>query len=506
MCTVASEKGFAAAPMGFPPKQHFQMSKHFPLTSIYRFDPRPRNLLWLLVVVSCALSGCVRYRPAPLQPSETAAALEARNLESDGLRNFLQQHLDQPVKEWPLPSWDFDSLTLAAFYFHPSLAVARAQWATAHAGIGTAKERPNPTVGVGPGYNFNAASGVSPWIGNFKIDLPIETAGKRSKRAGRAGRLSDAARLNLLSTAWQLRGALRTTLIDEIVASQRKELFRQQLQTRESIFRLLQQRRDAGALATTELNLAQLSLIRTRADVADAARQAAETRSRLAEAIGVPLTAIERQDFSHALEVGINPSLPAARLRTYALQHRADILGALSNYEAAQAALQLEVARQYPDVHLGNDYQWDQGQNKWSLGVTVDLPIFNRNRGAIAEAEARRGEAGAQLIAVQARVMAEIDRSATIQSALAGQVTELRNAEAGANEQLKLVQGQLEAGAADKLDLQLARIELETSQLVRLDAEMKAVAAAGHLEDVLQMPLKLIEAAEPQTSFSKNRP
>ena len=467
---------------------------------------RHRNILWLLAVVSCVMSGCVRYRPAPLQPSETAAALEARNLESEGLRNFLQQHLDQPVKEWPLPRWDFDSLTLAAFYFHPSLAVARAQWATAHAGIGTANERPNPTLGAGPGYNFNAASGVSPWIGNFKIDVPIETAGKRSKRAARAERLSEAARLNLLATAWQLRSALRAALIDEIVASQRTQLLRQQLQTRESIFRLLQQRRDAGALSSSELNLAQLALIRTRADVADAMRQAAEGRGRLAEAIGVPLTAIERQDFSRALEVGVNPSLPGARLRTYALQHRADILGALANYEAAQAALQLEVAKQYPDIHLGNDYKWDQGQNKWSLGVTVDLPIFNRNRGAIAEAEARRGEAAAQLIAVQARVMAEIDRSAAVQSALAGQVTELRSAETGANEQLRRVQGQLEAGAADRLDLQLARIELETSQLARLDTEMKAAAAAGHLEDVLQMPLKLIEAAEPETSSLKTRP
>ena len=37
-------------------------------------------------------------------------------------------------------------LTLAAFYYHPSLDVARADWREAAGGIVTAAERPNPTV------------------------------------------------------------------------------------------------------------------------------------------------------------------------------------------------------------------------------------------------------------------------------------------------------------------------------------------------------------------------
>jgi len=49
------------------------------------------------------------------------------------------------------------------------------------------------------------------------------------------------------------------------------------------------------------------------------------------------------------------------RSRRQALQGRADVLAALSDYAASESALQLEVAKQYPDVHLNTGYEYDQG-------------------------------------------------------------------------------------------------------------------------------------------------
>ena len=54
---------------------------------------------------------------------------------------------------------------------------------------------------------------------------------------------------------------------------------------------------------------------------------------------------------------------------------RADIRAAIADYEASQSALQLELAKQYPDVHLNPGFQWDQGESKWQLGLTVDRRI-----------------------------------------------------------------------------------------------------------------------------------
>jgi len=103
-------------------------------------------------------------------------------------------------------------LTLAAFYYQPDLDVARAKWEVAEAGVITAGGRPNPSVGFTPQYNVNAAGGISPWILNFSLDIPLETAGKRGYRIARAEHISEAARLNIAGVAWQVRSRLRRDL------------------------------------------------------------------------------------------------------------------------------------------------------------------------------------------------------------------------------------------------------------------------------------------------------
>src|SRR5204863_2870979 len=99
--------------------------------------------------------------------------------------------------------------------------------------------------------------------------------------------------------------------------------------------------------------------------------------------------------------------------------HRADLLASLARYEAAQAGLQLEIAKQYPDVRIGSGYQWDQGESKWTISAGAELPIFNRNQGPITEAEARRKLRAAETLDAQARAINEIDRA--LQSLAAAQ-------------------------------------------------------------------------------------
>jgi len=72
-------------------------------------------------------SGCVHYQPQPLVPARTASNLQSRTLTDAGLRTFIETNAPGRVKDWPMEEWNFDTLTLAAFYYHPSLDVARAQ-------------------------------------------------------------------------------------------------------------------------------------------------------------------------------------------------------------------------------------------------------------------------------------------------------------------------------------------------------------------------------------------
>src|SRR5881409_2703627 len=141
---------------------------------------------WLSILPAALLAGCAPFESRPISPTETAARLDARRLDDLKLKEFLETNLGHPLEPWPLPSWDLETLTLAAFYFHPALDVARVQWRVAQAGVRTAGGLPNPTLGLTPGYDTSAANGLSPWIPFLNLDVPLETAGKRGHRVSKA--------------------------------------------------------------------------------------------------------------------------------------------------------------------------------------------------------------------------------------------------------------------------------------------------------------------------------
>jgi outer membrane protein TolC len=202
-------------------------------------------------------------------------------------------------------------------------------------------------------------------------------------------------------------------------------------------------------------------------------------------------------DFSFPLEVPPGWSeLTTPGIRRDALQGRADLLSALAEYEASESALRLEIARQYPDIHLGSNYQWDQGENKWQLGVTFELPVLNRNQGPIAEANAKRSEAGARFTALQARAIGEIDRATATRDAVLDQLKEAERIVEAHREQLSTLEASLKAGAADRVEVETVALELRSSELVLLDLKIKAQQALGLLEDALQRPFASLRNIE----------
>ena len=107
----------------------------------------------------------------------------------------------------------------------------------------------------------------------------------------------------------------------------------------------------------------------------------------------MPTRALDGVKFSFAALNQFPRELTRPEVRRQALLNRADVRGALAEYAASQSALQLEIANQYPDLHLGPGYAWNTGNagdNEWELGLTVTLPVLNHNQGPVAEAEAKR--------------------------------------------------------------------------------------------------------------------
>ncbi len=449
------------------------------------------------------LAGCAphKYRPAPISPAATAAALYSRSLDDPDLDLWMKQHAGFAAPSWPLRAWNLESLTLAAYYFNSDLDVARANAATADAAITTAAMKPNPSVSVGPGYQ--GPSGAQP-IAVFDFSLPIETAGKRGYRIANASHLSAASRLQISQTAWAVRSRVRTTFVDYLFAVQAADLLRRESDLRKRYVKLTEARFRAGEVPLPDVTTARIDLTALRQTLSTAEGLVQTDRAALAAAIGIPDSALAGKTLigGDADTPPAPNSLPSSSVRKLALENRLDVRRALKQYEAAQAALQLEVARQYPDINIGPGYSYEEGTNFLSLVLSSALPLRNRNEGPIAEAEAQRKAAGAQLLAVQSTVLADVDRSqaqyAAAFATLEGATSAVRELEVQQQSALRL----LESGETEQLTVVAAQLQTSVSERAHLDALHQTQLALGQVEDALQRPL----GVETNPAFPHNAP
>ena len=72
---------------------------------------------------------------------------------------------------------------------------------------------------------------------------------------------------------------------------------------------------------------------------------------------------------------------------------------AIARLEGGEAALEAEIRRQYPDLKIGPAYEREEGLDRLGVVVGTTLPLWNRNRKGIAEAEGTRDEARFEAIA-----------------------------------------------------------------------------------------------------------
>ena len=83
------------------------------------------------------------------------------------------------------------------------------------------------------------------------------------------------------------------------------------------------------------------------------------------------------------------------------------VQAALCRLEGGEAALETEIRRQYPDLKIGPAYSREEGLDRLGIVASVTLPLWNRNRKGIAEAEGTRDEAKQEAIRIWREVVQE---------------------------------------------------------------------------------------------------
>jgi outer membrane protein TolC len=182
-------------------------------------------------------------------------------------------------------------------------------------------------------------------------------------------------------------------------------------------------------------------------------------------------------------------SLSPEEVQREAVVNRLDIRRALAQYAAAEAGLQLEIAKQYPDINIGPGYTYEETHSFFTVAASSTIPLFNRNQGPIAEAEARRKEAASAFVERQAQVIVRSERALAVYTAALKEVSEAESLRKLQENQMQITQQAIHSGTDIRLNLDSVQIQVWLLARARVDALGRAQRALGDLEDAVQKPL-----------------
>jgi len=163
-----------------------------------------------------------------------------------------------------------------------------------------------------------------------------------------------------------------------------------------------------GAGSPAEALRARVAVSQSESERVTRERELAAARIALASLWGTSTPTFDRA--AGALDVIVSP--PPLDVLLAGIEHNPDLARWTTELAMRDAAIALEEARAIPDVTVGAgpSYYADAGGAGWVLDLTVPLPLFNRNQGAIAAARAERKQAEMARRAIETTVRATLAR------------------------------------------------------------------------------------------------
>ncbi|MGO3107705.1 MAG: TolC family protein [Sphingobacterium sp.] len=277
------------------------------------------------------------------------------------------------------------------------LIAAKYNIAEAQANVVQKKLWPNPSFSVGEvnlWANANSES-LPPLLGKYgrhqqvslELEQLLETAGKRSKRVTVAKLQQQMALTEFEALVRELKKELRQTYYHALI------LRRNQKQL-DQVFKLFEQLTSQYAEQARLQNVSHADYQRVQAELINLKGERATLEADITLTLHTLRTLTQREDIIiEGLEDGKVFESPRARLpdgiENQALESNIRLLQRQIDVEIAEGELTLEKANAKPDVtlQLGYDRGGSIMQDFIGLGLSMDLPIFNRNKGNILSAK-----------------------------------------------------------------------------------------------------------------------
>jgi cobalt-zinc-cadmium efflux system outer membrane protein len=289
----------------------------------------------------------------------------------------------------------------SAFAHNPSLAAAQWEIGVAEGDRQQAGLIPNPQVSWEAEDTRRRSRTTT-----LMLSQPLELGGKRGARIEVAERAQDAASIELERRRNELRADVFQAFYNSTIAQQRLLLTEQSLQLAERGLRVAKGRINAGKAAPVEAMRAQVQLSQVRLELRRAERDQATAYQQLAQVTGAPQATFTRvEEPTTALPAIASPQTLLDRLPT-----TAELRLARLQINQKEASLGLEKALRIPDltVSIGSQYSETDRERVNLLGVSMPIPLFNRNQGNVLAAARRTDQARDLRNASELRLRSEV--------------------------------------------------------------------------------------------------
>jgi outer membrane protein, heavy metal efflux system len=334
-----------------------------------------RPFVLFSLALFCAGPGAAQTMPAAAQTASAPAPQERSIALREALDLAAKQNLD--------------------------LVAARQRRAFALAGIQAARQIPNPN------FTFSASRDAPHEA--FLIIQPLELGGKRGHRIEMAQQEQALTDLDIATVERQVRRQVREAYYDVAQARGESSRLAGILALVQRLYEIAQQRFGAGDVSELEVNQAQLEAARAEVDLRVARQRERVSNGRLSALLNEPPATVWKPATS--LEEGATvPGLQELVADAYQ-----------SNVELAhlQQELRVEIshsnllrAQRVPDLDLGAGLDLN-APHDYRVGARgqfgLNLPIFSRNQGELAQSSAQQRILEAQAAAVRRGVAGRVE-------------------------------------------------------------------------------------------------
>lgn len=455
---------------------------------------------WLLAstgVATFALSACASYQPRPLAGADVEALLQSPDREQLGRdASQLKHPLLKPVEldfSKPLTG---DELAIITVLANPDLRASRTRQGVADAQVFESGLLPDPQIGLGfdKVLSPNDPGMTSAYAASLSLDILGALATRHTDRSIKQA-TANQVRNDIVWEEWSTAGQARLLARRWFYQSRAAALTREAMDSAERALQRALSAAEARDLKGDELETRRIAAADAREKALAAERDADATRLDLNKLLGFkpderltlapppPLQAWQRPD--------------AEALFAMARQQRLDLKALEQGYASQEATLHRAVLGQYPRLNITLNRSRDTSNvHTFGPAVNFDLPLWNRNRGAIATAKADREQLRAEFIARLHQTRAEIaalvsalERDERARAALHDQLPAIERTAAAfavAAAEHDVTQTDADAARATAIDKQLALLALEQSCAEQRIALM--LATGSPLSDLIDLP------------------